>query len=134
MNRAETAQLLAVMQTYDQRTVGETDVISWHGAVGDLSFMEGTAAVVEHYKTHTDRIMPAHLRSLVAAARRVAAGEERQQELESRNGFHSDRRGSMPSWFREMYEQSLAETRASGKYAEPGPLTKDIDRLAGGLA
>lgn len=134
MNRAEVAQLLAVMQTYDQRTVGETDVISWHGAVGDLTFIEGRNAIVEHYKTSTDRIMPAHMRNLALTARRAAAGEERQHELESRVGVRSDRRGPMPTWFRSMFEQSLAETRASGRFPKLGPLAKEIDNIAGGAS
>lgn len=132
MNRAETAQFLAVVQTYDQRTVGETDVIAWHGAVGDLTFTECRDGAIQHYRTTTDRLMPAHVRALVATARRAAAGEERQQALESREGRRSDHRGPMPSWFRGMYEKALAETRASGKYQGPGPMAKDVGDIAQG--
>jgi hypothetical protein len=100
MNRAEVTQLLAVMQTYDQRTVGETDVIGWHGAIGDLRFDESRHAVVEHYKSQTDRIMPAHVIALVMAARRQEAGEERAHELEAFRGGHSQELVPMPDWFR----------------------------------
>lgn len=118
MNRSEVANLLAVIQTYDQRTVGETDVIAWHGAVGDLAFNEGRDAVLEHYKTTTDRIMPAHLRQLVQAARVKAAGEERAQELTARQGRSSQELVPMPDWFRTTVEEHRKRARAARQQAE----------------
>ena len=138
MNKPEAANLLAVMQTYDQRTVGETDVIAWHSALGDLTFPECRDAVIAHYRQQTDRIMPAQVRTHVGTMRRTLAGEERQNELHARIASHSDRKVPMPAWFREVYEQARAETRASGKYPKDpvtgrygdGPLAKTIDKLA----
>lgn len=118
MNRAETAQLLAMMQTYDQRTVGETDVIAWHSAVGDLQFSECGTAVIGHYRDHTDRVMPANVREAVQAARRAAAGEERQAEIEARRPSHSQELVPMPDWFRATVEEHRRRARAARKQAE----------------
>lgn len=118
MNRAETAQLLAVIQTYDQRTVGETDVIAWHGVVGDLRFDECRDSVLAHYGEKTDRIMPANVRTFVQAARIKAAGEERQQEIESRRPSSSQELVPMPDWFRSTVAEHRNRARAARKQAE----------------
>ena len=124
MTREETANLLAVVQTYDQRTIGQTDVLSWHGALGDLDFDDCRDAVVSYYSDSTDRVMPAHVRKRVSAVK-----HDRAMRAIPGDG---DGRGPMPSWFRTMYEKSLAETRASGKYPKRGPLAAELDRYAGG--
>lgn len=65
MNRSEAAMMLAQMQAYDQRTVGESDVIAWHALLVDAPFEDCQEAVRRHYAEQTDRIMPAHVRRLV---------------------------------------------------------------------
>lgn len=65
MNRSETALMLAQMQAYDQRTVGESDVIAWHALLSDAPFEDCQEAIRRHYAEQTDRIMPAHVRRLV---------------------------------------------------------------------
>jgi hypothetical protein len=65
VNLSETALILAQMQAYDQRTVGESDVIAWQALLADASFQDCQEAVRQHYAEETDRIMPAHVRRLV---------------------------------------------------------------------
>lgn len=65
MNLSETALMLAQMQAYDQRTVGESDVIAWQALLVDASFQDCQEAIRQHYSESTDRIMPAHVRRLV---------------------------------------------------------------------
>jgi hypothetical protein len=65
VNLSETALMLAQIQAYDQRTVGESDVIAWHSLLADAPFEDCQEAVRQHYAEHTDRIMPAHVRRLV---------------------------------------------------------------------
>lgn len=73
MTNAEVTELLSTLQPYDQRSVGETDVIAWHGALGDLRFEECRDAVLAHYRESTDRVMPAHIRRRVSLARQDRA-------------------------------------------------------------
>lgn len=65
MNKSETARALALMQAFDQRTVGDADVIAWHGVLADAAFPDVTEAIKDHYAENTDRIMPAHVRRAV---------------------------------------------------------------------
>lgn len=61
MTRSEAAALLAFCAAYDQRTIGETDVLAWHEAldspwVPNIDLDEAQAAVVAHYRETPQRI------------------------------------------------------------------------------
>lgn len=76
MNLRDTAKVLAKAAAFDQRTVGEADVLAWHETVSDLDVDDALAAVSRWYRDRSDRLMPAHLREavrLVRADRRKAA-------------------------------------------------------------
>lgn len=107
MNRSECAQLLTVVASYDRRTLGEADVIAWHGTLGDLTFDECRDAVVKHYAQQTDWVMPAHLRRLALAARQDAA-------MRALPGSRDDL-VPMPSWFAVTVEQHKLRTRAANE-------------------
>lgn len=107
MNRAECAQLLTVVASYDRRTLGEADVISWQGAIGDLSFDECRNAVVKHYAEQTDWVMPAHVRRLALAARQDAA-------MRALPGSHDDL-VPQPDWFRTTVAEHRNRTRELNK-------------------
>lgn len=83
MNQTETATLLAVVQAFDRRTVGEADVIAWQAALVDTVFDDARDAVIEHYRDHREWLMPA---DVVKGANTIAwrrAGERRRAELEA---------------------------------------------------
>lgn len=69
MTPGDTARVLAKAAAYDQRTIGEADVLAWHDAIGDLDFADAMAAVTRHYRDHIERMMPAHVRKAVAEIR-----------------------------------------------------------------
>jgi hypothetical protein len=70
MTPGDTTRVLSKAAAFDQRTIGAADVAAWHEAIGDLDVNDALAAVTRHYQ-HTDqRIMPAHLRRLVAEIER----------------------------------------------------------------
>ncbi len=69
MTAEEIGKLLATCAAYDRRTVGETDVIAWLKAVGDLPHRDCEEAIVAHYRESTQWIMPAHIRERVNAVR-----------------------------------------------------------------
>lgn len=70
MNLTETATLLAMIQAFDRRTVGEADVTAWQAALDDLRFDDCREAVVAHFRISSDWLMPANVRAAVKAARR----------------------------------------------------------------
>ncbi|QNJ58027.1 hypothetical protein SEA_JKSYNGBOY_53 [Gordonia phage JKSyngboy] len=72
MNRKETAQLLAKIAAFDQRTVGDGDVLAWHEALSDLPY-DLAAQAVSHWHGHTEtsrRMMPANVRRVADDMRR----------------------------------------------------------------
>ena len=69
MNAVETGDLLGLMAFYDNRILGEGDVVAWLRVIGDLDYADSTAAVLAHYGgLSTERMMPGHLR---AGVRRI---------------------------------------------------------------
>ena len=71
MNATETGQLLAFAALYDNRKVGDPDIVAWLEAIGDLPYPDARAAVAAHYGSEsTERIMPGHIRTRVKAMRR----------------------------------------------------------------
>lgn len=69
-------ELLASAAIYDNRTVGDADILAWMRAIGDLAYDDADAAVAAHYGETTDRLMPAHVRTRVKAARRERLDRE----------------------------------------------------------
>jgi hypothetical protein len=59
VNRNETIDLLTLCAAYDQRTVGEADVVAWQTVLGLVDARDAGQAVVDHYKSLTRRVMPA---------------------------------------------------------------------------
>jgi hypothetical protein len=77
MTADEVRELLSVAAGYDLRTVGQSDVDAWVLALQDLriprlSLGECVDAVILHYQTSTDRIMPAHILDRVRRERQAA--------------------------------------------------------------
>jgi len=69
VNQSEIVDLLAHIQAFDRRTVGETDVMAWHAVMRDIEFVDAVAAVVVYFTENTEWLMPAKLRELAIKAR-----------------------------------------------------------------
>lgn len=70
-------ELLGFAAVYDNRTVGEPDIIAWLEAIGDLPFDDAHAAVAAHYRNEPGtRLMPAHVLHGVKAVRRARIERE----------------------------------------------------------
>lgn len=67
---ADAYELLAVAQTFDRRTVGDFDAEAWRRAMHGLQLEDAKQAIVEHFTTSTDWLMPAHVRQGVMRIRR----------------------------------------------------------------
>lgn len=67
---ADAYELLAVAQSFDRRTVGDFDAEGWRRAMHGLALEDCKQAIVEHYTTSTDWLMPAHIRQGVMRIRR----------------------------------------------------------------
>jgi hypothetical protein len=69
VTRAEAAQLLALAQAYDRRTVGRADVMAWADALQDLHPNECADAIREYFRDSDGWLMPSHVRAIVKAKR-----------------------------------------------------------------
>lgn len=58
MNRSEVAALLALAAAYDQRTIGQSDVLAWHELLADTNAADAMAVVKNHYATQRQRLLP----------------------------------------------------------------------------
>lgn len=90
MDKSDVVLLLAFAGTYDYRKTGDADVEAWHLAVGDLDFEDAKAAVVAHYRSTTDRMMPAHVRQGVRVIRDERKRVEKHANRELPSPFERD--------------------------------------------
>lgn len=80
MTPADVIDVLTKCAAYDQRTVGEADVMAWHEILGRVERADALEAVRVHYAETRDRAMPADIRKLAATIRDARQGRERQHE------------------------------------------------------
>lgn len=65
MNLPETARLLTMIASFNNRTIGESDVIAWQSVLPDVPLPDAEEAVRRHYAESTEWLMPAHVRRIV---------------------------------------------------------------------
>lgn len=88
MNVEEIGRLLAKVAGYDNRTVGDANILAWHEALSDVDYRDALEAVAVHFRGSTDYLMPVHVRrgaETIDRDRRRAEREhaEAEQALES---------------------------------------------------
>jgi hypothetical protein len=81
MTPEQVGDLLALAAAFDDREVGDAQVLAWLTVIGDLEFADARAAVVGHYAENTRRIMPADVRQRVKRALRPAKDQDDLRKL-----------------------------------------------------
>lgn len=76
MTPEDVVDVLTKAAAFDQRTVGEADVLAWHEVLHRCDRDDALAAVTRHYTDSRERIMPADVVRLARVVR-----EERQRQL-----------------------------------------------------
>jgi hypothetical protein len=61
VNHEQVIDVLAKAAAFDNRKVGEVDVLAWHEVIGRYDVSDALAAVTRHYTETRDRLMPADL-------------------------------------------------------------------------
>lgn len=79
MNLEETGALLAKAAGYDNRTIGQGNVLAWHEALSDLRIDDCLQAIALHHRSSAEYLMPVHVRRLAQEVRR----ERQERELEA---------------------------------------------------
>ena len=83
MTPDETALVLTKAAAFDQRTIGEADVMAWYSVLEDVPVDDALQAVSDHYRESTSRLWPADVRRLAAEIDHKRRGAERQRQLEA---------------------------------------------------
>jgi len=83
MTPDEVAIVLTKASAFDQRTIGEADVMAWHEVLADIPVDDALAAVTEHYRESSTRLWPADLRRLAADIDHRRRGAARAREIEA---------------------------------------------------
>jgi len=111
MTPGDTARVLATCAMYDNRTVGMADAAAWHKVIGELDVADAIEAVTRHYTESTERIMPAHVRRIVAEIRRERHRIEREAQdrlaieaYAAEAGPLTDRRAEIQTFVGQMRE------------------------------
>lgn len=78
MTPAEVIDVLTKCAAYDQRTVGEGDVLAWYEILDRTDVADAFAAVRLHYAESRDRAMPADIRKLAIGIRDARQARDRQ--------------------------------------------------------
>lgn len=119
MNPADVARVLTKASAFDQRTIGEADVMAWHEILGRVELADGLDAVRRHYTASSDRIMPADVLRLA----RVARDDRRRLE-----GVKSEAL-ALPSRYQDDIERDLRLERGLATCAEVlAPLLAELTR------
>jgi hypothetical protein len=65
----EAGKLLGLMALYDNRKVGDPDIVAWMNVIGDLRYDDAAQSVTDYYRDTRERIMPADIRERVREIR-----------------------------------------------------------------
>ena len=74
----ETASVLAKIQSFDNRSVDEVNILAWHEILAPYAVQDCLTAVSKYFSKRSAWIMPAHILELV-----------REVEAARRNTFHN---------------------------------------------
>jgi hypothetical protein len=96
VNHEEVIDVLAKAAAFDNRKVGEVDVLAWHEVIGRYEAGEALQAVTRHYGETRDRLMPADLIRHIKAIR-----EDRRRRAQHSAPL------ALPSRFEDDEERSL---------------------------
>lgn len=117
MNPPDVAKLLALAAAYDQRTVGEADVLAWHELLTRTSLADAIEVVKSHYATQRDRLMPV---DVIEGVRRIRGERIARHEHELVPPGDLD-----PEGYRKWLLESRAQI-ADGTWDPPDP--PELDR------
>lgn len=119
MTIEELGDVLGVAAAFDNRTVGDADILAWYSAIGHINAGEAREAVIAHYTENTDRVMPAHVLTRVGkirALRLAHAGPEAVPDVDNPDDWRA-------------YQEALREGRwrtANGEL-KPRPVRRAIE-------
>jgi hypothetical protein len=80
MTPEDVIDVLAKAAAFDQRTVGQADILAWHEILQKLDRADALAAVTRHYAESRERLMPADVLRHARSLREDRRGREKAAE------------------------------------------------------
>lgn len=111
MTPEETGKLLGICASYDNRAVDEISVYAWFRVVGDLPYGACETAVIDHYSTSREWIMPADVRNRVRREQRDLAERQRIRELLDPDAYRKSVAEADAAFLRKLQERAGREMR-----------------------
>lgn len=84
MNRSDVVDVLAKASAFDQRTVGDADVLAWYEVLAEVPRDDALQAVTEHYRASTTRLWPADVLRIAREIDHKRRGAIRRAELDAK--------------------------------------------------
>jgi len=81
MMASQALRLLGICAAWDFRNVDDFDANVWAETLGDLDFNQCARAIRDHYRSTTERIMPADIITRVRIMNRPSEDEQRRKDL-----------------------------------------------------
>lgn len=135
MTPDETIDLLTLIATFDQRTVGESDVAAWHAIATecDWTYPLVRRAVLEHHKRGGDkpRIRPAHITDAIDGARTVIRKQVFSRDLVPPKELADDPRAEL-EWRRRHITEVTDRALSAWANGEPLPQLESAPAETGG--
>jgi hypothetical protein len=102
--------VLSLAASFDQRTVGETDVVAWMAVATECgwTFSLACRAVLEHYKHQRTRVMPADVNAILTEARRQAVAAIDTSDLRPPVELRDDPRAEV-AWIQATHRQLVGQ-------------------------
>jgi hypothetical protein len=80
MNLEETSAVLGKAAGFDNRTIGQANLLAWHEVLGDLDVRDCLNAIAQHHRESTEYLMPAHVRRIAEKLRTERRDRESRDE------------------------------------------------------
>jgi hypothetical protein len=80
MNLEEIGAVLGKAAGFDNRTIGQANLLAWHEVLGDLELGDCLDAIAQHHRESTEYLMPAHIRRRALKLRADRRERERSDE------------------------------------------------------
>lgn len=132
MTKAEVAKLLAIVQAFDRRTVGEADVTAWHeiARIADWQPQQAYGAVTEHFSSGGEWLTPGHITDRIRAVSREISHRIFTRDIEPPSELHGDLDAEL-RWRREtvpaIVAHHLDDWARTGALPEP---TSQLDPVS----
>jgi hypothetical protein len=118
---ADVYDLLTLAASFDNRKFDDATVAAWHAVLHDLDPGDAQTAVLQHFSSSREYLMPVHIREAAQAVRRRREHLEREAQQADQRAVESAQRGPTTDRSPEI-AAFVAQVRSMLPPGDPGKL------------